>query len=183
MVRSNCGLIQRMGMYNIFIFEYLHRDGELISDTKEEHAHYLKNALSSTKRHLNAVKISKLWERYFIAGSLCFFFSVVFYIVAKRTWLLYLLWILLFSLFTTPDSTSIAQLKQITDHKPVVQNDWTHQREHSMCQNTESVPPTTSIPLTEELPLHGTPTSVGVTQVAVDINGLGVPAEDIPYGE
>ena len=183
-------------MYNIFIFEYLHRDGELISDTEEEHAHYLKNALSSTKKHLNAVKISELWERYSIAGSLCFFFSVVFYIVAKRTRLLYLLWILLSSLFTTPDSTSIAHLKHITDHEPVVLvddpaqivdvvnvNDWTHQCEHSKCQNTESVPPTTSIPLTEELPSYSTPTSVGVTQVAVDINGLVVPAEDIPYGE
>jgi hypothetical protein len=72
----------------------------LISDTEREHAYELKGALGSTKRNLNSVKTSELWERYSVSASLFFFFSVVAYIVAKRTRVLYIAWLIINALLS-----------------------------------------------------------------------------------
>jgi hypothetical protein len=63
----------------------LSQDGELIKDSLDEHAVELKGALRSTKTNLNTVKTAEVWERYSLKAALAFFFSVVFYIICKRT--------------------------------------------------------------------------------------------------
>jgi hypothetical protein len=75
-------------------------DGELISDALNEHQYELKSSLKSTQSRLRTVQSYEFWERYSLtglssslsqslsfstpAGSLIFFFAVVFYILAKR---------------------------------------------------------------------------------------------------
>jgi hypothetical protein len=63
----------------------LSQDGELIKDSLDEHAVELKGALQSTKTNLNTVKNAEVWERYSLRAALGFFFTVVFYIICKRT--------------------------------------------------------------------------------------------------
>ena len=67
------------------VTKQLNQDGEFIKDSLDVHSVELKGALLSTKKNLNKVKSAELWERYSLRGSLVFFFSVVIYIVCKRT--------------------------------------------------------------------------------------------------
>lgn len=69
----------------------LGHDGELISETLDEHAYNLKGALHKTKNRLNAVKTVAYWEKLSVFGSLAFFTAVIIYIIAKRTRALLLL--------------------------------------------------------------------------------------------
>lgn len=69
----------------------LSQDGETIKETLDEHAVELKGALSSTHKNLRTVKKAEVWERYSLKAALTFFFTVVFYIVCKRTRILALL--------------------------------------------------------------------------------------------
>ena len=74
----------------------LKQDGELISETVDEHAYGLRGALLTTKHRLKALKFAELREKYTIYISLGCFICVVLYILLKRTRVLSLLRILIY---------------------------------------------------------------------------------------
>lgn len=78
----------------------LSSDGEIITETHDEHKIELKGALSTAGRRLNKVMRLELLEKYSVALSLAFFFLVVAFIVIRRTRVLVLLYRLMSHLFT-----------------------------------------------------------------------------------
>jgi hypothetical protein len=108
----------------------LSKDGELIKSTVDLHKTELKNALSSTKKHLSAVKRAEAWERYTLNAALFFFFSVVFYIVCKRTRLLSILYFIIKNLIsiyfysTSLSNTSSQQQNIIHDINSITSHNY-----------------------------------------------------------
>jgi len=78
----------------------LSSDGEIISETHDEHKIELKSALSTAGHRLNKVVRLELLEKYSVSLSLVFFFLVVGFIVIRRTRVLVLLYRLLVHLFS-----------------------------------------------------------------------------------
>jgi hypothetical protein len=67
-------------------------DGEIITETHDEHKVELKGALRTAGHRLNKMMRVDLLEKYCVSLSLAFFFSVVAFIVIRRTRILVLLY-------------------------------------------------------------------------------------------
>lgn len=74
----------------------LQQDGEILSDTLNDHKYKLNTSLQQTKIKLQKVKNLETREKYRVFGSLIFFTTVVVYIISKRIRLLAFIWLIIF---------------------------------------------------------------------------------------
>ena len=81
-------------------------DGELIEDTHNEHKVELKKELKAARSQLNRVKQLEFIEKYSVSIALAIFYSVVAYIIIKRTRVLVILYHIILYLYKSYHSNN-----------------------------------------------------------------------------